>query len=261
MTLLKKIVENRLEILRKEKQTLSEADVLLRVENALVSGYRPVAFFSSFPLIIAEIKKSSPSKGVIRDDFNVIEIADVYNNAESVKGISVLTEPDFFSGSYDYIKQAKSVTAKPLLMKDFVVDPYQIYMGFLAGASAVLLIASILDDKQVADFLGLAEKLNMDVLFETHSIEEYRRALELDIEIIGINNRNLKTFHTDINNTLSILQAAGKPDGVKVISESGIDSRADVEILLDNNVDGLLIGEAFMKSKDIKGAISCLVGA
>jgi indole-3-glycerol phosphate synthase len=212
------------------------------------------------PFLIAEIKKASPSKGLIRENFNVAEIAEAYQKSASVDAISILTEPDFFYGSYENIRLAAAMTDKPILMKDFIIDPYQIYKGFILGASAVLVIASVTDDLLYKKFKKITDKLNMGILFEVHTIQEYKRALRLGADKIGINNRNLKTFVTDINNTIMILEKAGKPGGTAVISESGINTRDDITRLMNCGVDGFLIGERFMKEQDICLAIRDLFG-
>ena len=264
MTVLEKIVNNRLQLLEIEKQTYSIKDVRLEVEKCMESGYRPTAFYNKPEkddiFLIAEIKKSSPSKGVIRKDFDVAHIANAYKKSAFVNGISVLTEPHFFMGSYEYIDRAKSVAEKPILMKDFIVDSYQIYRGYLAGASAALLIASILEDAQIEKFLKIAKELNMDILFEVHSSAEYKRALNFDIDLIGINNRDLKTFITDIKNTIKIIEKVGKFKDKAIISESGINAKEDIRLLAASGADGFLIGEKFMKSGNIEKSIASLFG-
>lgn len=264
MAVLEKIVQNRIKLIEKEKKIYPLKNMIQDIERLLESGYRPTAFYNSIressPFLIAEIKKASPSKGLIREDFNPVKIAEVYDSSFSVKAISILTEPDYFQGRYEYIDHVKNITKKPLLMKDFIIDPYQIYRGFLNGASAVLLIASVLDDTQIESLLKVTNDLNMDVLFEVHSVPEYRRASDFGINIIGINNRDLKTFVTDIYTTVRVLEEAGKSKDEKIISESGIKSKEDVKLLLEHNVDGFLIGETFMKSSNIGESICKLFG-
>ena len=264
MTSLEKIVNNRRALLIREKQSVPEKEIRKKTEDLYESGYVPDNFLNTFnynkPFLIAEIKKSSPSKGIIRNDFNINEIAGAYKSFGYVNSISVLTEPDFFSGRYEYIKTTRETAKKPVLMKDFVIDEYQIYRGFLEGASAVLLIAAVLDEKEITKLAGLARELNMKILFETHTVTEYRTALNNDFDLIGINNRDLKTFVTDIYTTIKIFESEGKPQNRIVITESGIESREDVRLLRDNGADGFLIGERFMKQKDIAAAISDLFG-
>lgn len=264
MTILDEIVANRQRLIREEKQKLLLAELIQRAEYMLDSGYTPTPFvdLSSFapPFLIAEIKKRSPSKGLIREDFDVASIAAVYGDSEAVRGLSILTEPDYFGGSYENCEIARDSTDKPILMKDFIIDEYQLYKGFLIGASAVLFIASVLDKAQAAHFAEVAAKLGLSILFESHDDHEYHRALEGGYSIIGINNRDLKTFKTDIQNSIDIIGRNGKPKQGIVISESGIHSREHIERLLDGGVDGFLIGEHFMKNPDITGSIEELFG-
>lgn len=264
MTVLEKILNNRKLLLEKEKQLLPENKLRQSIDAVIESGYAPVDFLQAYnfdmPFLIAEIKKSSPSKGIICEDFNPEYIAGAYKASIHVKAISVLTEPDFFSGSYGYIKTAKEAAGKPVLMKDFIVDEYQIYRGYAEGASAVLLIAAVLSDPGIKKLAGLAFKLGMRVLFETHTADEYKRALDSGFDLIGINNRDLKTFVTDIHTTVKIIDAEGKPENKIVISESGINSKDDIRSLREGGSDGFLIGEQFMKQKDIERAIADLFG-
>ncbi len=264
MTVLNKIITNRQRLLSEEKQVVSISDVRSGVEERIESGYKPPEFLNSLkqgePFLIAEIKKASPSKGIIRKDFDIANIAKTYHGSTFVDAISILTEPAFFQGCYEYIEQAGSITNKPILMKDFIIDPYQIYKGFLLGASAILVIASIMEDAQIKEFIRITRELNMNILFEAHTASEYRRALNFDLNLIGINNRDLKTFITDINNTIKIIEEVGKPDDRTIISESGIHSKEDIMLLQANGTDGFLIGERFMKNTDIDKAITDLFG-
>ncbi len=262
--ILEDIVGNRKRLLEKEKQALSLERIRQDAEHKSGSGYRPVDFLYAFnadlPFLIAEIKKASPSKGVIRENFDVSLIAAAYGSSEAVNAISVLTEPDYFSGKYEYIGIAKEASGKPVLMKDFVVDEYQVYRAFLEGASAVLLIAAVLTDSEIKKLNGIASALNLKVLFEVHTVSEYKRALDLGFELIGINNRDLKTFTVDVNNTLKIIESEGRPENRTIISESGISSAEGVRALFNNGVNGFLIGESFMKQDNINGAITGLFG-
>ncbi len=264
MTILTRIIKNRKRLIEAEKAALPLEELKRAAEDLLLSRNAPPAFLRpgkpGKPFLIAEIKKSSPSKGLIRNDFNVREIAAVYHRSEAVTAMSILTEPDFFLGGYDNITLARSISGKPVLMKDFIIDPYQIYRGFTLGASAILVIASVVDDSLFKKFRKITEKLKMDILFEVHTIQEYKRAIRIGADIIGINNRNLKNFNTNINNTITIIQKAGKPDSAAVISESGINTRDDIKRLTDSGVDGFLIGERFMKERDIGRAIEDLFG-
>lgn len=264
MSILDEIVANRKRLIDEEEQTLPLSGLIKRAEDMLESGYVPTPFINStdfkLPFLIAEIKKRSPSKGLIREDFDVASIAGAYNDSAPVNGISILTEPDYFGGSYENCEIARTITSKPILMKDFIIDEYQIYKAFVIGASAVLFIASVLDNVKSLGLSMVAEKLGLAVLFETHDNSEYSRALEGGYTIIGINNRDLKTFNTDIRNSIDIVEQNGKPKNGIVISESGIHSREDIKQLLEGGVDGFLIGERFMKSPDIAASIEGLFG-
>lgn len=207
--------------------------------------------------IIAEIKKASPSKGLICADFHPEQIAIEYEKAD-VNGISVLTEPYFFMGDNKYLKDVKKTVSIPLLRKDFIIDETQIYEAKIIGAECILLICAILDDKKLKKFLKIAESLGMSALVEAHNEDEIKMALNSNAGIIGVNNRNLKTFEVDFNNTLRLRKLV--PDEILFVSESGIKTREDIIKLEDNGVNAVLIGETFMKSKDKISAIKELRG-
>ena len=264
MQILEKIVNNRRQLLEKEKQSVSVKEIKENVDIIMEKGYVPLNFLRDHTpeksFLVAEIKKASPSKGLIRKDFDVCKIASVYKDSQYINAISVLTEPEFFLGSYDYLRDAVETANKPVLMKDFVVDEYQLYRGFLEGASAALLIAAVLDDNEVSKLTRIARDLKMTILFETHTAVEYRRAMDFNFALIGINNRDLNTFVTDIHTTVKIIDAAGKPEDKVVISESGINSRDDIRVLRNGGADGFLIGERFMREDDIESVVSDLFG-
>lgn len=197
--------------------------------------------------IISEIKKASPSKGLICPDFDPIKIAKEYNEAKT-DCISILTEPYFFLGNNAYIKDVKKVTDIPVLRKDFIIDEKQIYESKIIGADCILLICAILDEKKLKEFLNLAHKLCLSALVEAHNEDEIKTALNCNAEIIGVNNRNLKTFEVDFNNTFKLRKLV--PDDIIFVSESGIKTREDIIKLEENNVNAVLIGETFMKSKN-----------
>ena len=197
--------------------------------------------------IISEIKKASPSKGLICPDFDPIKIAKEYNEAKT-DCISILTEPYFFLGNNAYIKDVKKVTNIPILRKDFIIDEKQIYESKIIGADCILLICAILDEKKLKEFLNLAHKLCLSALVEAHNEDEIKTALNCNAEIIGVNNRNLKTFEVDFNNTFKLRKLV--PDDIIFVSESGIKTREDIIKLEENNVNAVLIGETFMKSKN-----------
>ena len=263
MNILDKITKNRLFTIQQEKESLPLKKIIKQVDQKITSGFKPDNFLKNYhknqPFLIAEIKKASPSKGVIRPNFKVKDLASSYNNSSYVKAISVLTEPDFFQGSIDNLLLAQGVTDKPLLMKDFIVDEYQIYQGFLQGAAAFLLIGRLLDDQKIIKFKKVADFLNLKILFEVHSVSDYQRGIDLGMEIVGINNRDLITFETDISTTIQILESYGKPENIFIISESGLKSNQDIATLSIAGVDGFLVGEHFMRQTNIEQAINGLM--
>lgn len=202
--------------------------------------------------IIAEVKKASPSKGLIAEDFDYIEIAKEYEQA-GASAISVLTEPYFFQGSNDFLKEISENVNIPLLRKDFTIDEYMIWEAKSLGASAILLIVSILDDDQLKEYLDLAHGLGLSAIVETHDCDEIRTAMDAGAQIIGVNNRNLADFTVDINNSINLRSLVS--DDITFISESGIKTKEDVTRLKENNVDAVLIGETLMRSDDKKSMI------
>jgi indole-3-glycerol phosphate synthase len=199
------------------------------------------------PAIIAEVKKASPSKGVIREHFVPGEIAASYALAGAAC-LSVLTDVDFFQGADDYLRQAREAVDLPVLRKDFIVDPYQIYEARSLGADCILLIVAILTPQQLAAFYRLAVSLEMDVLIEVHDEVELGQALTVSPALVGINNRDLRDFSVSLDTTFDLL--AQIPAGVHIITESGIGERADVEAMLARDVYGFLVGEAFMRDEN-----------
>jgi indole-3-glycerol phosphate synthase len=209
------------------------------------------------PAVIAEIKKASPSKGVIRDDFIPADIAQSYAE-HGAACLSVLTDKQFFQGSGDYLKQARASCQLPVLRKDFMVDAYQIYESRALGADAILLIAACLDDAQLQDFEAIARSLDMAVLVEVHDGAELERALKLKTPLVGINNRNLKTFDVSLDTTLG-LRAQVPADRI-LVTESGIHTRDDVLRMGAAGVNAFLVGEAFMRAPDPGVALDALFG-
>ena len=201
--------------------------------------------------VIAEIKKASPSKGVIREDFIPADIAQSYaegDGAVSAACLSVLTDRQFFQGQPDYLKQARASCDLPVLRKDFMVDPYQVYEARSMGADCILLIAACLDDAQMADLEAIAHGMNMAVLVEVHDREELQRALKLKTPLVGINNRNLRTFDVTLQTTLDMLPDV--PADRLLITESGILGRADVQTMRAAGVNAFFVGEAFMRAPE-----------
>ena len=205
--------------------------------------------------VIAEVKKASPSKGVIRADFDPAAIARSYA-AGGAACLSVLTDVDFFQGADEYLVAARDACALPVLRKDFIVDAYQLYEARVLGADCVLLIAAALDDAQLAEYAFIAAELGMDVLVEVHDLDELERALPIPARLLGINNRNLKTFEVSLQTTLE-LKVAVPADRV-LVTESGILARADVALMRDNAIHAFLVGEAFMRQPDPGAALSAL---
>lgn len=213
------------------------------------------------PAVIAEIKKASPSKGVLRADFIPADIAQSYAEGDgeiSAACLSVLTDKQFFQGSIDYLKQARASCSLPVLRKDFMVDPYQVYEARVMGADCILLIAACLDDAQMKSLEALAMSLDMAVLVEVHDEAELERALKLKTPLIGINNRNLKTFEVSLDATLGML--ARVPADRLLITESGIATPADVQRMRQAGVNAFLVGEAFMRAEEPGLALAQLFG-
>ncbi len=207
--------------------------------------------------IIAEVKKGSPSKGIIRADFDPVAIAEEYQDAGATC-LSVLTDQQYFYGHLRYLGLIREQVSLPLLCKDFIIDPYQLYQARLAGADAVLLIAAALDDGQLLELAQQATALRLDILLEVHDAAEMERALKLPVDLIGINNRDLRTFVTDLGITEAL--AALVPETQLAVAESGITSRADIERLQVAGARAFLIGETLMREGDIAGKLRELLG-
>jgi indole-3-glycerol phosphate synthase len=206
--------------------------------------------------VIAEVKKASPSKGVLREDFRPAEIAASYER-HGAAALSVLTDVSFFQGSVEALQQARGACALPVLRKDFIVDPWQVYESRAMGADAILLIVAALDDGVLAEFEALASVLGMAVLVEVHDAAELDRALRLKTPLVGINNRNLRTFEVTLETTLGLLDRV--PGDRLVVAESGISSPADVRRLRGAGVHAFLVGEAFMRADDPGASLARLV--
>jgi len=208
------------------------------VENKIAAGKAGV---------IAEIKKASPSKGILRENFNPAEIARSYEKYGAAC-LSVLTDLDYFQGCNAYLQEARAACSIPVLRKDFTIDPYQVYEARAIGADAILLIVACLELSQMKDLEACAHDLGLDVLVEVHNAPELEQALELKTPLLGINNRNLKTFEVTLQTTLSLLSMV--PSNKILVTESGILSRADVQLMRDKQINAFLVGEAFMRAKD-----------
>ncbi|MCF6323545.1 MAG: indole-3-glycerol phosphate synthase TrpC [Gammaproteobacteria bacterium] len=245
-------------ILARKREEITERSALVSV-NALkqqIETASPVRDFTGAmqaklgagkSAVIAEIKKASPSKGVLREDFHPAEIAVSYEKGGAAC-LSILTDRDFFQGSEAYLQQARAACSLPVIRKDFIIDEYQVYEARAIGADCILLIVAALDDAQLILLANLAKQLGMSVLVEVHDAEELERAKVLKTPLFGVNNRNLKTFEVSLQNTIELLVAM--PDGCIVITESGIRVHADVELMRKNHVNSFLVGEAFMRCED-----------
>lgn len=239
------------------RQMRSEADLLREAKSRQdIRGFYQAMrhqIENGRPAVIAEVKRASPSKGVIREPFDPVEIATSYA-AHGAACLSVLTDVQFFQGSSDHLRQARAACALPVLRKDFMVDPYQIINARALGADCILLIVAALERSQLLEFEAVANELGMDVLVEVHDGNELDVALELKTPLIGINNRNLRTFETSLETTLELLERI--PDDRLVVTESGILGPDDVELMRKNQVNAFLVGEAFMRAPDPGQALS-----
>lgn len=236
-------------------QMMQHAETASPVRGFVDSLHRHIA--DGKPGVIAEIKKASPSKGVLREDFKPAEIAKSYA-ANGAACLSVLTDVDFFQGADSYLIEARTACEIPVLRKEFMIDPYQVYEARAMGADCILLIVSALDDVQLDELAGLAMRLDMDVLVEVHDALELERALLLNLPMVGINNRNLHTFEAHLDTTVNLLGPI--PENVLVVTESGIHSRDDVSYMREHHVNAFLVGEAFMRAKDPGAELSSLFG-
>ena len=249
--ILKKIIHRKAEEVAQRQAAVSLAEMERRSQAASpVRGF--VASIrnrleAGQAAVIAEIKKASPSKGVIRENFQPDAIARSYEKGGAAC-LSVLTDIDFFQGSDAYLQQARAACRLPVLRKDFMIDPWQVFEARALGADCILLIAAVLEDAQMKELAQLATRLRMDVLVEVHDGEELERALPLDLPLIGINNRNLRTFVTSLQTTLDLLKAI--PGDRIVVTESGIHTPDDVALMRSHQVHTFLVGEAFMKAEE-----------
>lgn len=207
--------------------------------------------------LIAELKKASPSAGLLRPDFDPEAIASIYVE-HGARALSVLTDEAYFQGCDDYLRRVRGLVSVPVLRKDFIIDPYQIYEARAIGADAILIIVALMDGRQLDDFLSLSQEMGLTALVEIHTDVELTRACAAHAALIGINNRDLRTFHTNLETTLEL--RSGVPDDVVLVSESGIHDRHDVELLEGAGVDAILVGEALVREQDIGGKIDELLG-
>jgi indole-3-glycerol phosphate synthase len=264
--ILRRIIEVKQREVAEARQRLSEAALAREVAAIDDSGPLAVRGFASAlrrridagrPAVIAEIKKASPSKGVIREDFDPPAIAARYE-AGGAACLSVLTDREFFQGSLGFLQAARSACALPVLRKDFMIDPYQVLEARAAGADCILLIVAALEDGRMRELADAASGLGMDVLVEVHDAAELDRALLLKTPLIGVNNRDLRTFDVSLATTLDLLPAM--PSDRLVVTESGIGSRQDVEVMRAAGVHTFLVGETFMRAADPGEALAALFG-
>lgn len=241
--------------LKRKSFAAMQADAYSRVQVRDFEGALRRKIASGVPGVIAEIKKASPSKGLLREPFEPADIAQSYAQ-QGAACLSVLTDRDFFQGSTDYLKQARASCDLPVLRKDFMVDPYQIFEARAMGADAVLLIAASLDDAQLKDFEAIAMDLGMAVLVEVHDMHEMARALKLNTPLLGVNNRNLRTFEVDLN--ISLQAIAQCPADKLLVCESGIATADDVARMRSANINCFLVGETFMRAPDPGEALNRL---
>ncbi|MEO1507524.1 MAG: indole-3-glycerol phosphate synthase TrpC [Cyanobacteria bacterium J06633_23] len=251
-----------------EVARLREKTPLASLQRQVLATAPPLDFAAALrqgktsPAVIAEVKKASPSKGVIRADFDPVAIATAYEKGGATC-LSVLTDTEFFQGSFDYLAQIRQTVKLPLLCKEFIIYPYQIYQARIHGADAVLLIAAILSDKDLGYFIRIAKALGMTTLVEVHTAEELERVLNIEhIEILGVNNRNLEDFSVSLDTTRDLLAQASahaKADQITFISESGIHQPADVAQVTQAGAQAILVGESLMRQSDPGAAIGQLM--
>ena len=245
MNILDEIVAKTKSKLEEKKQGLSLEELISKIDfkNLKETNFKK-SLQNKAEAIIAEIKKASPSAGIISDNFDPVLKSKEYESF-GASALSILTEEDYFLGNIEYLKDVKAITSLPILRKDFIVDEYQIYESKLIGADCILLIASILNDEELKNFSEIAERLKLDYIIEVHDEEELQRVQHFSNAIIGVNNRNLKTFDVDINNSVELKKIF---DGQNTfIAESGIKSKKDIEYLKQYNINVFLIGESLMK--------------
>jgi indole-3-glycerol phosphate synthase len=255
--ILRKIVARKHEEIAERRAKISQAEL----EARLADADPPRGFVTSLQAridagdaaVIAEIKKASPSKGVLREDFRPAGIARSYEQGGAAC-LSVLTDVDFFQGSDAYLQQARAACALPVIRKDFIVDPYQVVEARAIGADCILLIAACLDDDRLRLLNDLAHELGMDVLIEVHDGDELGRLLATDNTLVGINNRDLRTFEVSLQTTLDLLSSI--PQNRLVVTESGILGRDDVRLMREHGVNAFLVGEAFMRADDPGGRLA-----
>lgn len=258
MTILERILETKRAELEESRKARPLDEVITAASQAPPALSLAEAVGQAGIQIVAEVKKASPSKGVIREDFDPVAIATAYAGGGAA-AISVLTDSEYFQGSLDYLRAIREKVAVPLLRKDFIIDPYQVFEARAAGADAILLILAALSDQEAEPLAAVAEELGMDVLWEVHNIEEMQRVAAFSPRVVGINNRDLKTFEVSLETTRGLLPEV--PADAVVISESGFFVREELEMMSDWGVDGFLVGEGLMRAEDPGEALRGLLSA
>lgn len=262
--ILAQIVQHKEQEIAQMRQQLSLGDLQsqLKAAPAVRDFLKALQNSSHYPSLIAEVKKASPSKGIIRQDFNPVEIATAYVRG-GASCLSVLTDNKFFQGSFENLEKIRPTVEVPLLCKEFIINPYQIYKARVVGADAVLLIAAILPDQKLQEFLDLIHSLGMNALVEVHTLAELDRVLTLsDLRLVGINNRNLETFNVDLATTSQLMQEKSQHLtnlGITVVSESGLHSPTDLSLVAAAGVRSVLVGESLIKQPDVEQAVRSLL--
>lgn len=255
--ILQKIIENKREEVERQKEILPLAEL-----RQMLADRSPTRDFvgeirGRDCAVIAEVKRSSPSKGRIREEFDPVEIARTYEE-NGAAAVSVLTERKFFAGRTAYVPQIRKAVSLPILRKDFIVDPYQIVETRVLGADAILLIAAILEEETLREFIGCSSELGLASLVEVHDEKDLSKAVAAGARLVGINNRDLDTFRTDLEVSMRLIGRV--PKGVAVVSESGIHRRRDIERLMEAGIHAFLVGESLMREKDIGRKLRELLG-
>ena len=258
MTILERILDTKRAELEESRRARPLEEVAAAASQAPPALSLAEALGQDGIQVVAEVKKASPSKGIIREDFDPVAIATAYAGGGAA-AISVLTDSEYFQGSLDYLRAIRQEVAVPLLRKDFIIDTYQVFEARAAGADAILLILAALSDEEAGPLAAAAAELGMEVLWEVHNLEELRRLAGFKPRVVGINNRDLKTFEVSLETTRGLLPEV--PDGALVISESGFFQREELEMMAGWGVDGFLIGEGLMRAEDPGQALRGLLSA